>query len=79
MESKREQDDPLGVRQALRNTNAALEVFDATTPSDLGVAGAAAGKPAAGMLAVLTADVAKARAAFSLRAGAPVDQLTDDR
>lgn len=61
---QREQEDPLGVRQALRNTDAALDVFDAATPSDLGVAGAAAEKPAAEMLAVLKADVAKARAAF---------------
>jgi len=59
-----EEDDPLGVRQALRRADAALDVLAAATPAALGSPGGAAAQAAADMIAVLKQDVAKARAAI---------------
>ena len=61
---EREDDDPLGVRQALQRADAALAVIEAATPRDMGSTGGAADEATAGMLTVLKHDVAKARAAF---------------
>jgi hypothetical protein len=60
----REDDDPLGVRAALRRADAALSVLEAATPRDLGAPGGAVEAATADMLSVLKQDVAKARAAF---------------
>lgn len=60
----REEDDPLGVRQALRQADAALDVLAAATPEDVGSPGGAVADATAAMLAVMKDDVAKARAAF---------------
>jgi len=57
-----EEDDPLGVRQALRRADAALDVLAAATPADLGSPGGAAAQATADMIAVLKQDAAKARA-----------------
>ena len=59
-----EEDDPLGVRQALRRADAALDVLAAATPAALGSPGGAAAQAAADMIVVLKQDVAKARAAI---------------
>jgi len=61
---EREEDDPLGVRQALRRADAALDVLEAATPNDMGSPGGAVDQATASMLSVLKQDVAKARAAF---------------
>lgn len=58
-----EEDDPLGVRAALRRADAALDVLAAATPADLGAPNAVA-EPTAELLAVLRQDVVKARAAI---------------
>ena len=59
-----EEDDPLGIRQALRRADIALDVLAAATPADLGSPGGAAGQATAEMIAVLKQDVARARAAI---------------
>ena len=59
-----EEDDPLGVRQALRRADAALDVLTAATPADLGSPGGTAAQAATDMIAVLKQDAAKARAAM---------------
>lgn len=61
---KAEEDDPLGVRQALRQANAALDVLTAATPVDLGSPDGMAAHATADMLAVLRQDAASARAAI---------------
>ncbi len=61
---EREEDDPLGIRAALRRADAALDVLAAATPREMGSTGAAADEATAAMLAVLQQDVARARAAF---------------
>jgi hypothetical protein len=61
---EREEDDPLGIRSALRRADAAFEVLDAATPKDMGSPGGTVDEATAGMLSVLKQDVAKARAAF---------------
>jgi hypothetical protein len=59
-----EEDDPLGVRQALRRADAALDVLAAATPADVGSPGGAVAQATADMLAVLKQDAARARAAI---------------
>lgn len=59
-----EEDDPLGVRAALRRAEAALDVLAAATPGDFGTPSGAVARATADMLAVLNADLAKARAAI---------------
>jgi hypothetical protein len=59
-----EEDDPLGIRQALRRADAALDVLAAATPADLGSPGGGSAQATADMIAVLKQDVAKARAAI---------------
>jgi hypothetical protein len=61
---EREEDDPLGVRAALSRADAALDVLEAATPSDLAAPPGAVADATAAMLAVLRQDVAKTRAAF---------------
>jgi len=60
----REEDDPMGVRRALQQADAALDVLAAATPADVGAPAGAVADATAAMLAVLKDDVAKARAAF---------------
>jgi len=60
----REEYDPLGIRAALRRADAALDVLDAATPSDMGSPGGAVVEATAAMLAVMKQDLTKARAAF---------------
>ena len=59
---KAEADDRLGIRQALRRADVALDLLAAATPADLGSPGGAAAQATADMIAVLKRDVAKARA-----------------
>jgi hypothetical protein len=59
-----EEEDPLGVRLALRRADAALDVLEAATPTEMGAPHGAAIEATAAMLSVLKHDVAKARAAF---------------
>jgi hypothetical protein len=59
-----EEEDPLGVREALRRSDAALDVLAAATPAELGSPDGAAAQAAAEMLAVLRQDLEKARAAI---------------
>jgi len=61
---EREEDDPLGVRQALRRADAALDVLEAATSHDMGAPNGAVAAATDSMLSVLKQDVAKARAAF---------------
>lgn len=61
---KAEADDPLGVRDALRRADAALDVLAAATPEELGAPAGAVADATAGMLAVLKRDVGNARAAI---------------
>jgi hypothetical protein len=61
---EREDDDPLGLRDALQRADLALDVLDAATPADLGAPAGAVAEATAAMLAVMKQDVAKARAAF---------------
>ncbi len=60
----REEDDPLGIRAALRRADAALDVLDAATAADMGSPSGAAAEATAAMLAVMRQDIARARAAF---------------
>ena len=48
---EREEDDPMGIRQALRRAGLALDVLDAATPRDLSSPGGAAEQATADMLA----------------------------
>jgi hypothetical protein len=57
-----EEDDPLGIRQALRRADAALDVLAAARPADLGSPGGAAAQATTDMIGVLKQDIAKARA-----------------
>jgi len=57
-----EEEDPLGVRQALRRADLALDVLAAATPGDLGSPGSMVAQATTEMLAVLRRDVADARA-----------------
>lgn len=59
-----EADDPLGVRDALRRADAALDVLAAATPEQMGSPAGAAAQATADMLAVLKRDVGNARAAI---------------
>jgi len=59
-----EEDDPLGVRAALRRADAALDVLTVATPADLGSPTGAAAQATTEMIAVLKQDAAKARAAI---------------
>ncbi len=61
---EREEDDPLGVREALSRADVALDVLEKATPRDMGFPEAAVEKAISDMLAVLRQDVVKARAAF---------------
>lgn len=61
---EREEDDPLGVREALSRADLALDVLEKATPRDMGFPEAAVEKAISDMLAVLKQDVVKARAAF---------------
>jgi hypothetical protein len=60
----REEDDPMGIRAALRQADAAFEVLDAATPADLGSPSGEVAKVTAEMLDLMKHDMAKARAAF---------------
>jgi hypothetical protein len=60
----REDNDPMGIRAALRRADGALDVLEAATPEDIHSPAGAAHDAAAGMLSVLKDDVAKARAAL---------------
>ena len=62
---KAEADDPLGVRDALRRADAALDVLAAATPDQLGAPAGTVADATADMLAVLKRDVGNARAAIS--------------
>ena len=77
---KSEEQDPLGVRQALRRADAALDVLAVATPADLGAPGGAAAQATTDMLAVLKQDIAKARAAirFVLAQRAIGSQIIDN-
>jgi hypothetical protein len=57
-----EESDPLGIRDALRKAEAALDVLAAATPDDFGSPGGGVAQATADMLAVLKRDVANARA-----------------
>jgi hypothetical protein len=61
---EREEDDPMGIRQALNCADAALDVLDAATPEQMGAPAGAVAEATENLLAVLRLDVAKARAAF---------------
>jgi hypothetical protein len=61
---KAEADDPLGVRDALRRADAALDVLAAATPAQLGSPAGAVADATSEMLAVLKRDVGNARAAI---------------
>ena len=61
---EREEDDPLGVREALSRADVALDVLEKATPRDMGFPESAVEKAISDMLAVLRQDVVKARAAF---------------
>lgn len=61
---EREDDDPLGIRPALRRADAALDVLAAATPADMGSPGGDADAATAAMLTVLRQDAEKARAAI---------------
>ena len=60
----REDDDPLGVRRALRRADAALDVLAAATPEAMGSPPGGTAEATAQMLSVLKQDIVKARAAF---------------
>lgn len=61
----READDPMGVRQGLRDALAALDVLEAATPESLDAPAGEASEAAAAMLDVVREDARKARAAFA--------------
>jgi len=75
-----EADDPLGVRDALRRADAALDVLAAATPEQMGAPAGAVAQATADMLAVLKRDVADARAAirFVLAQRAIGSQIIDN-
>lgn len=75
-----EEDDPLGVRQALRRADMALDVLAAATPADVGSPHGAIAQATADMLAVLRKDAANARAAirFVLAQRAIGSQIVDN-
>jgi hypothetical protein len=75
-----EEDDPLGVRQALRRADIALDVLAAATPADVGSPRGAIAEATADMLAVLRKDAANARAAirFVLAQRAIGSQIVDN-
>jgi hypothetical protein len=60
----REEDDPMGVRRALRRADLALGVLAAATAEDMGSPPGSVAAATADMLAVLKQDIVKARAAF---------------
>jgi hypothetical protein len=60
----REEDDPMGIRRALRRADLALGVLAAATPEDMGSPPGGVAAATADMLAVLKQDIVKARAAF---------------
>jgi len=60
----REEEDPLGIRDALRKADLAFDVLEAATPAQMGAPAGAVAEATAAMLAVLKQDAAKARAAF---------------
>jgi hypothetical protein len=60
----REEDDPVGIRAALRKVDAALDVLDTAAPGDFGAPAGAVAQVTADMLKVMKQDIAKARAAF---------------
>jgi hypothetical protein len=76
----REQDDPMGIREALRLANAALDIIEATTPASMGAPDGALSAAAAAMLAVLQQDAVRARAAFRFVAAQPTigSQMIDN-
>ena len=61
----REAEDPMGVRQGLRNALAALDVLAAASPESLNAPAGEATLAAAAMLDVLRDDARKSRAAFA--------------
>ena len=75
-----EADDPLGVRDALRRADAALDILAAATPEQVGSPGGAVAQATADMLALLKRDVANARAAirFVLAQRAIGSQIIDN-
>ncbi len=77
---KADADDPLGVRDALRRADAALDVLAAATPAQLGSPAGAVAQATAEMLAVLKRDVGNARAAirFVLAQRAIGSQIIDN-
>ncbi len=77
---KGEEQDPLGIRQALRRAEAALDVLAAATPSELGSPDGAVAQATMDMLAVLKQDVANARAVirFVLAQRAIGSQIIDN-
>jgi hypothetical protein len=77
---KAEEDDPLGVRQALRRADIALDVLATATPAEVGSPPGAIAQATADMLAVLRQDAANARAAirFVLAQRAIGSQIVDN-
>jgi hypothetical protein len=77
---KSEEQDPLGVRAALRRAEAALDVLAAATPTDFGAPDGIAAQATSEMLGVLRGDIAKARAAirFVLAQRAIGSQIIDN-
>jgi hypothetical protein len=75
-----EEDDPLGLRAALRRADVALDMLAAAKPADLGSPGGAVAQATADMLAVLRQDIANARAAirFVLAQRALGSQIIDN-
>jgi alkylation response protein AidB-like acyl-CoA dehydrogenase len=75
-----EESDPLGIRDALRNADAALDLLGAATPGDFGSPAGSSAQATADMLAVLKQDIANARAAlrFVLAQRAIGSQLIDN-
>src|SRR5487761_1438564 len=75
-----EESDPLRIRDALRNADAALAVLAAASPGDFGSPGGDIARATADMLAVLKQDVANARAAlrFVLAQRAIGSQIIDN-
>jgi len=61
---EREDDDPMGVRAALRRADAALDVLEAASPADMGAPFGPAAEATTVLLATVRQDIAKARAAL---------------
>jgi hypothetical protein len=76
----REENDPMGIRQALRHADAALDVIEAATPKAVGAPDGPLSEATANMLAVLRQDAARARAAFRFVVAQPFigSQLIDN-